>query len=179
MSDLNKKFDILFNLRALFGISISVIGVFFAFKGFDLNGFFKTLELVQYEYIVIACILIIASVWIRAIRWNFLFKKDDGVDNYSLFQYELIGYFGNNVLPLRLGEILRAYMVGKHFNIPKSYAFGTIVLERILDSFALFFISILLLIIYPLTDTVKNYIYIGMLISFILVIALFLLKKII
>ena len=69
----------MFNARALFGIGISVIAVFFAFKGFDLNGFFKNLELVQYEYIVLACILIIASVWIRALVGIFYSKRMMGL----------------------------------------------------------------------------------------------------
>ena len=62
----------------------------------------------------------------------------------SLYRAELMGYFGNNVLPLRLGELMRAYLIGREWNLSKSYVFGTIVLERILDTISVAFLSFLL-----------------------------------
>ena len=57
----------------------------------------------------------------------------------------MIGYFGNNILPLRMGELLRAYVVSDKYKISTSKVIGTLVVDRILDLvaltiFALFFL---------------------------------------
>ena len=54
----------------------------------------------------------------------------------------------NNIFPARLGELARIY----HFNlvkkIDKSYLFGTILVERITDVFALFVFILLGIFLY-------------------------------
>lgn len=177
MNKIKGNILLLIRPQTVIGLLISVVGIYWAFHDFAFNQFVETINSVRYEYVLFACILIISSVWLRAIRWKYLFKSEDGVETYSLFRYELIGYFGNNVLPLRLGELLRAYILGKRYSLSKSYVFGTIVLERILDTLALILLSIILLFIYPLTSLIKSYIYTGMILSAILVVLLIILKR--
>jgi hypothetical protein len=56
------------------------------------------------------------------------------------------------VLPLRLGELLRTYIVGKENNLSKSFVFGTVVLERLMDMLALIFFAIILFFLYPFEE---------------------------
>ncbi len=177
MSKIKENILLLLKPQAIIGLLISIVGIYWAFHDFGFDAFLETIKSVKYEYVLLASVLIISSVWLRAIRWKYLFKAKDGVETYSLFRYELIGYFGNNVLPLRLGELLRAYILGKRYSLSKSYVFGTIVLERILDTLTLILLSIILLFIYPLTNLIRNYIYTGMILSVILVILLIILKR--
>lgn len=177
MNKIKGNILLLIRPQTVIGLLISIVGIYWAFHDFAFDQFIETIKSVRYEYVLFACILIISSVWLRAIRWKYLFKSEDGVETYSLFRYELIGYFGNNVLPLRLGELLRAYILGKRYSLSKSYVFGTIVLERILDTLALILLSIILLFIYPLTSLIKSYIYTGMILSAILVVLLIILKR--
>ena len=177
MNKLFRNFRSIINFKTIIGLIISIVGIYLAFYDFDISTFLYTVGSIKYEYVLLACMLLIFSVWLRALRWKLLFKMKDGVNTYSLFQYELIGYFGNNILPLRLGELLRTYMLGKQYSLPKPYVFGTIVLERILDTFSLVFLSLLLLIIYPLNDFIRNYIYLGILISLVILFLLLALNK--
>ncbi|MGI6680232.1 MAG: lysylphosphatidylglycerol synthase transmembrane domain-containing protein [Bdellovibrionota bacterium] len=48
-----------------------------------------------------------------------------------------VGYAANNILPARLGELLRAQVIGKHSNISRSIIFSNILVERILDGVAI------------------------------------------
>ena len=57
----------------------------------------------------------------------------------------MIGYFGNNIFPLRGGELLRTFYISEKNNLTKSEVFGSIVLERIFDLLGLFFVFLLLL----------------------------------
>ena len=63
------------------------------------------------------------------------------------YKAELVGYFGNNIFPLRIGEFLRTYFVAEEYNLSKSKIFGTILLERILDMLGVSMLLFLLIFI--------------------------------
>ena len=48
--------------------------------------------------------------------------------------YTFIGYLANNVLPARLGELVRAHALGEGEHISRVTVLGTIVVERIVDT---------------------------------------------
>ena len=137
--------------KAFAGIFISVGGIYWAFKDFQFVEFSNSIQRINYLFLLLATLFLWGSVWFRAIRWRYLYRKEVLPTTASLYRAELMGYFGNNVLPLRLGELMRAYLIGREWHLPKSYVFGTIVLERILDAISLAFLSFLLIKSAPLT----------------------------
>ena len=144
--------------KSIAGIVISIGGIYWAFRDFKFSDFKASIQEVEIIYLVIATLLLWGSVWLRALRWKWLFKKADSPSVPSLYRAELIGYFGNNVLPLRLGELLRSYIVGKENHFSKSFVFGTIVLERLMDMLALISLAFLLFLIYPLEESIRDYV---------------------
>ena len=60
----------------------------------------------------------------------------------------MIGYFGNNILPFRLGDIVRVSEISKATNLSPPYLFGTIAAERIIDIGSLFVFSICFLLFF-------------------------------
>ena len=159
--------------KALIGVVISMAGIFWAFKDFQFADFKESILQVNLIYLVLATFFLWISVWLRGIRWKWLFKENVSPTITSLYRAELIGYFGNNILPLRLGELLRSYIVGKENSLSKSFVFGTVVLERLMDLLALGSFTLLLLLTIPLEETVKGYVMWGGIFS-IIVIAVFL-----
>jgi len=138
--------------KVITGIVISLAGIYWAFKDFNFIDFKRSIQQIDFVYFLIATIFLWGSVWLRGLRWKWLFKESSSPSVSSLYRAELIGYFGNNVLPLRLGELLRAYIVGKENNFSKSFVFGTVVLERLMDMLALTFFGIILLFLYPFEE---------------------------
>jgi uncharacterized protein (TIRG00374 family) len=63
----------------------------------------------------------------------------------------MLGFFMNNIIPLRLGEVIRAKVTGERLGISRSAALGTIVVERLLDmvTFVLFFFVIMIVLPFP------------------------------
>ena len=134
------------------GVFISLAGIYWAFKDFHFFDFKRSIQQIDLVYLILATIFLWGSVWVRGLRWKWLFKESAPPSVSSLYRAELIGYFGNNVLPLRLGELLRTYIVGKENNFSKSFVFGTVVLERLMDMLALTFFGIILLFLYPFEE---------------------------
>jgi hypothetical protein len=96
-----------------------------------------------------------ASHLLRALRWRYLLdpiKQRIGLRN--LFSGVMVGYFFNNILP-RAGELARPYALAKLESIPKGAAFGTIVVERMMDTVSFLILVLLLPLIYrgPLEET--------------------------
>jgi hypothetical protein len=126
---------------------------------------FQTVNLL---YILAVFVLFIYSVQVRAKRWQELLKPLIEIPVSPLFSSTMIGYFGNNVLPFRLGELLRGYSLSKECPLKVSSIMGTIILERVLDFAGLLIFSALFLFSYPMEPWFKT----GFLIiSFFLIIA--------
>ena len=64
----------------------------------------------------------------------------------------MVGYFSNNILPFRAGELLKSFLVSENQKISKSYALGTIVMERFLDMVILLLLMILCILISPIDN---------------------------
>ena len=124
-------------IQVIIPLLISFICIYLVYKNIDFNLFFNELSKTNYIYILTASLLLYLTVFIRAIRWKVILNKD--ISTYSLFKVQMIGYFVNNILFFRIGEILKSYVLGKKQNISKSYVFGTVIFERFLDMVILFF----------------------------------------
>ena len=118
-------------INFIISLLISVFLIIYAIRNYNYNSFIIMLDNIQYYKIFFAMLVLVFSVYIRSLRWQILIKEDIPLN--FLYESELVGYFGNNVLPLRGGEFLRTYLVSEKFHIPKSKIFGSIILERILD----------------------------------------------
>jgi hypothetical protein len=74
------------------------------------------------------------GVLVRAWRWQYLLNPLKSISLTTLFPIINIGYMGNNVFPLRMGEVLRAVVLKRREDIAVSASLATIVVERIFDA---------------------------------------------
>jgi len=97
-------------------------------------------------YLLYITFLLILSVYLRAVRWSLLLNKENKKNKINLlFGIQFAGYFCSNVLPLRLGEVVKSYILAKKINLSTSFIFGTVILERILDMLAAGFIGLFII----------------------------------
>ena len=81
--------------------------------------------------------LYFAGFWIRTMRWHFLLRPVNDVSTRRLYPVVLIGLMANNVAPARVGELVRAYLLGERESMSKSTALGTIAVDRTFDGLTL------------------------------------------
>ena len=116
------------------GVIVSVVCLYWAFHDEDFGAIGRALGQVNYWALIPALALYFAGVWVRSIRWGVLLSPlRPGIRPYSLFRVLAIGYMGNDILPARLGDVLRVYVLSRRENITKSATLATILVERILD----------------------------------------------
>src|ERR1035437_4598401 len=85
-----------------------------------------------------ACLAVIAvQVVLRSVRWRLLLPPPPSGGRTGLMRIVpvlLVGYLGNAVLPARLGEPIRAHLVARREELDAVEAFGSVVLERVVDT---------------------------------------------
>ncbi len=118
----------------VFGLAVAVICLYFVFKGIAFGVLFHTLRHGKVAWIMLALVLYTFGYILRTIRWAILLEPVKPIAASSLFAPMAIGYFANNVLPFRVGELVRAHVTGKKFHISRTASLGTILLERLCDT---------------------------------------------
>ncbi len=119
------------------GLAISVVALLVVLHSVDLNASADLLRRANPAYLVACLGAIVAQVVLRSVRWRLLLPRHRDGRLISLTRIPpvlLVGYLGNAVLPARLGEPIRAYLIARREEVPALECFGSVVLERIVDT---------------------------------------------
>lgn len=117
--------------RLLIGIVISVLGLVVVFWGVQPERMLTVLSKATVGYLLPAELVLIAGIAARAISWRILLSEK--LPLRKVFDVINIGYLLNAILPFRIGEVGRAYLISRDQVIGVPKTFGTIVVERFLD----------------------------------------------
>jgi uncharacterized protein (TIRG00374 family) len=138
--------------QILLGLAVSAGLLVYFFWDVDLGVIATRLRETLWTFLALSVALNFVSMWVRARRWAYLFPP--GPRPSHLFRSLLIGYMGNNLLPLRAGEVVRVYVASRHG--PRFWTtFATVVVERVLDGLALGLIVAVLLFVVPVTAEMR------------------------
>jgi hypothetical protein len=125
----------LLDWKALVGIAISVVLLWWTFRNEDLSEVFK--EIARADPLLFGLATFVATFifWIRAWRWKALVDPvHPNTSFHSRFAAVSIGFMGNNLLPARIGEFARAYAFSRIEPVPLVASFSTLVIERLFDA---------------------------------------------
>ncbi|MCH7611861.1 MAG: flippase-like domain-containing protein [Candidatus Marinimicrobia bacterium] len=142
--------------KFIIGFIISFAGLWYAFQGVDLQQIKIHLVRTDITYLILSMVVMVSSVMVRAMRWKLILIPLHTFKLKPLYKSTMIGYFGNGVLPFRLGELLRAYAISRSNSISSSAAFGTILLERLLDLIGLAVLMAIVAFLSPLMEWSGN-----------------------
>jgi len=120
-------------LKAALGLLISAVFLYFAFRGVDLGELWEHVHRASYPWLAAVAVVTVYSNWVRAQRWGLFFRHLKRISPWSLFSSTMIGLAANNVMPLRVGEAVRAYSISKKESFAFATSFTTVILERIFD----------------------------------------------
>lgn len=135
-------------------LGLLLLVVFFYTSDFDLMQLaFKRAE---YIYLIPGILIYMLSIWFRALRWKYLLITTKTVTSFRLYPVVVVGYMANNLLPFRLGELVRGYYLSKRENVSTITGLSTILVERILDALALIFLIGITSIFIPIGNTVHG-----------------------
>jgi uncharacterized protein (TIRG00374 family) len=115
------------------GLTISAFFLWLALRGLRLADVWQAIQGAQYLWLLPGLAAYWIGVWVRSWRWTYLLRPLKSITTRKAFPIVVIGYMGNNILPARTGELLRAYVLRRSEQVPISGSLATIVLERAFD----------------------------------------------
>ena len=142
--------------KVFVGLVISAIFIYLAFREVELEEVWVGLKGANYIWLFPALSFMLFSHWLRALRWRYILEPIKKAKVHPLFSALMIGYAANNIFPLRLGEFLRAFAVGKSQRISKTSAFATVLVERLIDILSLLVLLAITFVFFPLPDLIKK-----------------------
>lgn len=119
--------------RALIGLAASAFFVWATVTRVDLGEVGQALGRATLPALAVAFIFGWLEVGVRAWRWRYLLSPLGRVGYRQALAYTCVGYFANALLPMRLGEVARAYLAAGRLRLPRLATLGSIATERVFD----------------------------------------------
>jgi uncharacterized protein (TIRG00374 family) len=136
-------------LHWVIALVLAAVLLYYSLRGIDWRQVWTTLASTQLGYIGLSVLISPASLTLRAVRWRVLLCAAGPVRVATAFWATCAGYFGNNFLPARAGELVRTMMIDSETGLGRTYVLTTALSERIVDAVALVLISSLVLLTLP------------------------------
>lgn len=115
------------------GLLISAVLLFLTLRNVDLHAAWLNVLAARAEYIALGWLCLVVSYGARIWRWHVIVRSLGQVSPWKLGQVYMAGYMANNILPARIGEVVRAYLLGQTAQVSTASALGTIAVERVFD----------------------------------------------
>lgn len=137
------------NLKFWIGIGISIALLMLFLLTVDMGRMIDALSEVDYIYLAPAVAMYLVSTYLRSLRWSVLLRHMKPVSANRLYPVVVVGYMANNLLPMRLGELIRSYYVGEREGVSKTSALVTVFVERVFDAITLLFFIMVIALFVP------------------------------
>ena len=120
-------------VQTALGLAVGIVLLWLAFARTDIAGLGRRLGQVQVTWLLLAIACYWAALAIRSWRWRIILSPLRRLPFLQVYHCLIVGYAANNVLPARLGELLRADYLGRRSGISRLSVIGTIVVELLFD----------------------------------------------
>lgn len=119
----------------LLGVVVSLLATYFIVTQVDITLLAEAFLTARYGYVLPAGLLLVIALLPRAMRWRVLLGGALPFDRS--FNMINVGYLVNGILPLRIGELARAFLARRYDPpVPLMKSASTIIVERLLDLLA-------------------------------------------
>ncbi|OPY73437.1 MAG: hypothetical protein A4E62_00476 [Syntrophorhabdus sp. PtaU1.Bin002] len=145
------------NILTVAGFVISIVLLYFSLKDIRYQEILLTLKRADFRFLFVPLAFIGLAVTLCSFRWSRI--TGSGVRFRDTFIALLIGLFVNNVLPARIGEVARAYVLSKRKGLSFTFGFSTVLVDRFFDLTGLLLLTFIFFPRYSLPPAVSKAIY--------------------
>jgi len=113
---------------------ISFLILYWIFSKIDFYLLVNSIKNANFIWFFVAFGCFYASVFLKSIRWKLLLKDAEiNVDLKDSFLIFYLSMFVNSIVPAKIGDVYRSYLLKQKNNAPISLSFATVFIERIFD----------------------------------------------
>lgn len=129
-------------LKFVLPLLIGILIVYLFMRNIDLNELWKILKDANWAILLFSLIFGLMGNTIRGYRWGLLINALGYKPKVSNLNFSVYGSYAVNFALPRAGEVWRCGMIAKEEKIPFSKLFGTMILDRVLDTISVLIITI-------------------------------------
>ena len=124
-------------VNLILGLAVGGLFVWLAFRGTDFEGVKASFRAANYIYIIPVVLLSLIVQTLRAYRWGVILAPMAKINKWTIFSITSVGFMAISLLPVRMGEIVRPYLISQKSPVKLGSSLATIVVERIFDMLTL------------------------------------------
>jgi len=122
-------------LPQVLGYSLSAVCLIFVLHGYPFDQIIPAIKDLDWKWVAIAVAADLSIYIIHAWRWNTLLSPVARLKLWRTAQAIYIGLFANEVFPLRVGELIRCFLLTHWNGLRLSLGFSSAAVERLIDGF--------------------------------------------
>jgi glycosyltransferase 2 family protein len=142
--------------QSALGVAVTVTFLAIFLLRTDLKETTDAIASADHALLVCAMLFFTACLSLQALRWRLLLSPMREIKATRLIPVIFVGHLANNVLPLRIGELVRAMVLGQREHVGRIAALGTITVERLIDGLTLVLILFIALTFHEETSRLRN-----------------------
>ncbi|MFP3870317.1 MAG: lysylphosphatidylglycerol synthase transmembrane domain-containing protein [Syntrophobacteria bacterium] len=127
-------------LKITVSVVVSLLAGYLALRNVDFQKVIAGIHRANLTLIVLVLLLHATTQVVRSLRWGMLLKPLEPLSQRLLLPITCIGFLFVWILPARLGEMARPYLLNQNSRVGLSAAMGSVVLERLVDAGFLVFL---------------------------------------
>ena len=121
--------------RVWFGLGVTALFVWLSLRDAPLRDVGREIARARWGVLIVLSVPSYLLVQVlRALRWRYLTDPIRPLATGPLFRAVSVGFMANNVFPLRVGEVVRAWYLARETGVSVAAVFGTVILERVIDT---------------------------------------------
>jgi len=137
------------------GILVGAVLLAFFLRGIQWPEIVQALRSANPWLIALGALVNMSTFIIRAVRWRYLLRPLRLVGVHRLFAAVCIGFMTISLLPGRIGEFIRAWVLARREGMKTSAVFATVVVERILDALTILILFAFFLLFFRFPENVS------------------------
>lgn len=157
----------MFRKGRLLGFLLTAVFIFMLARNVSLAELMAAFRDADYRLVGPAALATFSGYLLRTIRWQRIVRPVAPLGFRVAFSVLMMGFAANNLLPARLGEFVRAYLLRRKIGVRKTYGMSTIILERVCDGLTLIILLGLVSFFMPLpvwgqeVQAVSSFVFLG------------------
>lgn len=120
-------------IRIIIGYTLAAACLAWVFYDVDWKKFFQSIAAINWWWILPAVLADTLSYGFQGVRWHFLLRPQGRISVLRTTEAIYFGVFLNEVLPLRVGEIARGFLISRWMAKPLAAIIPSMALERLME----------------------------------------------
>ena len=126
------------------GLLLGLLLIWLWLRSIDPRQVILNIRSVKPDLVVWASIIYLSAYAFRSWRWNLLLRKQVKIPVGKTFLYSMGGNWVNYLIPIRAGEVVKAWFIKNNHGIPIFKTLPSIFIDKTFDTLGILFVLLLL-----------------------------------